>query len=314
MSLNLDPRQRAMLQEMGVRVWLPAAAAVSQTPALKPGLPAAPHATPLTPKNAPYSIAAYAIDTGATAKLGLKQTAVSATQERVSSSGELATVVTKLDGSALTQSIAACQACGLCTGRRAAVLAGPDASQRADWLVVSEPPDDADEQAGAPLVGVAGELFDNMLKALALSRHVGTSASGPAAQAAMAAMAASAAYVTPVVKCRPAQARNPTLAELATCEQYLRREVALVQPKVILALGRFAAQGLLQGSVPDLASIPLGQLRGQTYRYQGIPVIVSYPPNYLLRSPQHKARAWVDLCRAQDALRGGKLPTQPTSS
>ena len=114
-----------------------------------------------------------------------------------------------------------------------------------------------------------------------------------------------AAYITPIVKCRPAQARNPTQAELASCENYLRREVALVRPKVILALGRFAAQGLLQGSVPGLAGTPLGQLRGQIYRYQGIPVIVSYPPSYLLRSPQHKARAWVDWCQAQEALRRG---------
>jgi DNA polymerase len=203
--------------------------------------------------------------------------------------------VASLDWPALEQTLKACQACALCSGRRAAVLAPPDAPRRADWLVVSEPPDDADEQASAPLAGAAGQLFDNMLKALGLTRH--THSDGAAA--------ASAAYITPVVKCRPGQTRNPTLAELATCEQYLRREVALVQPKVILALGRFAAQGLLQGSMPELASIPLGQLRGQTYRYQGIPVIVSYPPNYLLRSPQHKARAWVDLCRAQDALRRG---------
>ena len=190
----------------------------------------------------------------------------------------------------------------MCEGRRAAVLAPFDAPQRADWMVVSEPPDDVDEQAGAPLAGPTGQLLDNILRALGLSRHGSAGATDPAAQAAM---AATAAYLTPVVRCRPAQPRNPSLVELATCEQYLRREVALVQPKVILALGRFAAQSLLQGSVPDLAGVPLGQLRGQSYRYAGIPVIVSYPPSYLLRSPQHKARAWVDWCRAQAVLRGG---------
>ncbi len=203
----------------------------------------------------------------------------------------------RLEWSALAQTIATCQACALCDGRRAAVLAPLDALHRADWLVVSEPPDDVDEQAGAPLAGPTGQLLDNMLRALGLSRHASEDVADPAT--------ASAAYLSPVVKCRPAQPRNPSLAELATCEQYLRREVALVQPKVILALGRFAAQSLLQGSVPDLAGVPLGQLRGQSYHYQGVPVIVSYPPSYLLRSPHHKARAWVDWCRAQAVLRGG---------
>ena len=105
-----------------------------------------------------------------------------------------------------------------------------------------------------------------------------------------------------MVKCRPAAARNPQPQDLATCENYLRREVALVQPKVILALGRFAAQALLLASVPDVATIPLGKLRGQVYRYQGVPVIVSYPPAYLLRTPQDKARAWADWCLALSAL------------
>lgn len=295
MNLNLDSRQRAMLQEMGVRVWLPAAAAASEAPELAPALPAAVRASSEASNNTSESIAVYAINTGATAKSGLKQSAAPATEEGVAGTGELAADIASLDWSALTQTLKACQACALCNGRRTAVLAALDAPRRADWLVVSAPPEDADEQAGTPLAGAAGQLFDNMLKALGLTRHANSDG----------AAAASAAYITSVVKCRPGQTRNPTLAELATCEQYLSREVALVQPKVILALGRFAAQGLLQGSAAELASIPLGQLRGQTYRYQGIPVIVSYPPNYLLRSPQHKARAWVDLCRAQDALRRG---------
>lgn len=265
-----------MLQEMGVRVWLPTA-----------------------PKNAIENVVTNEVKTGATAKIGLKKMASREAQETTASAGGSVAEAANLDWPALTQTIATCQACPLCIGRRAAVLAAPDAPHRADWMVVSEPPDDADEQAGAPLVEAAGQLFDNMLKALGLSRHASPAGADPAAQALR------AAYVTPVVKCRPAQARNPTQAELATCEQYLRREVALVQPKVILALGRFAAQGLLQGSVPALASLPLGQLRGQSYHYQGVPVIVSYPPNYLLRSPQHKARAWVDWCRAQEALRRG---------
>lgn len=298
MSLALDPRQRAMLQEMGVRVWLPAA----DLPVAAPALPAAVRATPEAPNNAIENVATYIAPTGATAQKSLKASAPPEAQETAASTGVLAADVASLDWPALTQAIATCQACPLCTGRRAAVLAAPDAPRLADWLLVGEPPDDADERAGAPFAGAAGQLLDNMLKALGLSRHAGSGVAAPAAEAVT---ADTAAYVTPIVKCRPAQTRNPTQAELATCENYLRREVALVRPKVILALGRFAAQGLLQGSVPGLAGTPLGQLRGQIYRYQGIPVIVSYPPSYLLRSPQHKARAWVDLCQAQEALRRG---------
>jgi uracil-DNA glycosylase len=300
MSLDLDPRQRAMLQEMGVRVWLPAAAV--DLPVTAQTVPPAVRAIPEAPNNAIEDVAAYIATTGATAQNGLKTSAPPETQETAVSTGVLAADVASLDWAALTQTIATCQACPLCTGRHAAVLAAPDGPRLADWLVVGEPPDDADERAGTPFAGAAGQLLDNMLKALGLSRHAGSGVAAPAAQAVT---ADTAAYVTPVVKCRPAQTRNPTQAELASCENYLRREVALVRPKVILALGRFAAQGLLQGSVPGLAGTPLGQLRGQTYRYQGIPVIVSYPPSYLLRSPQHKARAWVDLCRAQEALRRG---------
>ncbi|ABD67945.1 phage SPO1 DNA polymerase-related protein [Rhodoferax ferrireducens T118] len=295
MSLALDPRQRAMLQEMGVRVWLPAAAADLAAPAL----PAAVQAAPEAPSNAIENVATNITTTGATAQKILKTSAPPETRGTATGSGVPATDVAGLDWPALTQAIATCQACPLCIGRRTAVQAAPDAPRLADWLLVGEPPDDADEQAGAPFAGAAGQLLDNMLKALGLSRHAGSGVAAPAAQA------TTAAYVTPIVKCRPAQTRNPTQAELASCENYLRREVALVQPKVILALGRFAAQGLLQGSLPGLAGTPLGQLRGQIYRYQGIPVIVSYPPSYLLRSPQHKARAWVDLCQAQEALRRG---------
>jgi len=300
MSLALDPRQRAMLQEMGVHVWLPAAAA--DLPVAAPALPAAVRATPEVPNNAIESVATSIATTGATAQKSLKASAPPEAKETAASTGVLAADVVSLDWPALTQAIATCQACPLCTGRRAAVLAASDAPRLADWLLVGEPPDDADERAGAPFAGAAGQLLDNMLKALGLSRHAGSGVAAPAAEAVT---ADTAAYVTPIVKCRPAQTRNPTQAELATCENYLRREVALVRPKVILALGRFAAQGLLQGSVPGLAGTPLGQLRGQIYRYQGIPVIVSYPPSYLLRSPQHKARAWVDWCQAQEALRRG---------
>jgi len=255
MSLDLDSRQRAMLQEMGVRVWWPE---VQTEPVAVPPVPMA-RIAPTSP----------------TASMKVKAGA----------SNALADGIASMQWDALSQAIAQCQACGLCQGRRATVFAG--APRQADWLVLGEPPDDNEERLGAPFVGQAGQLLDNMLKAVGVQR------SGVDART---------AYLSNVVKCRPAVARNPQPQDLATCENYLRREVALVQPKVILALGRFAAQALLQGSVPDVATIPLGKLRGQVYRYQGIAVIVSYPPAYLLRTPQDKARAWADWCLALSVL------------
>jgi len=268
MNLDLDRRQRAILDEMGVHVWWPEtppvaaattpAAVATAMPAPKPIARAAPE-----PDSAPASIAAMAV-------------------ERVAS----------LDWATLAQTVAACTACGLSAGRRSAVFTAAPAPHSAHWMVVGEPPDDNEERLGLPFAGQAGQLLDNMLKAVGVRRagHDGAAAE-----------VAGAAYLSNCVKCRPALARNPEPLELAACENYLQREVALVRPKVILALGRFAAQTLLQGSLPDVVGTPLGKLRGRIYRYQGIPVIVSYHPAYLLRTPQDKARAWADLCLAMSA-------------
>jgi len=285
MSLDLDQRQRAMLQEMGVRVWLPEAVA---DVALAAEVAGSDEETETAATVAIEIIAIEAIKTGATAS--------KASESRVPDRREPAPAVAPaglpdgiagMDWPTLAQTVASCQACALRIGRRAPVFGAADAEapRQADWLVVGEPPDEAEERQGAPFADQAGQLLDNMLKALGVSRRGGSSRT-------------SAAYVTNVVKCRPAVVRNPGAQELAACENYLRREVALVQPKVILAMGRFAAQALLQGSLPEVASVPLGKLRGQIYRYHGIPVVVSYHPGYLLRTQQDKARAWADLCLA----------------
>ena len=192
-----------------------------------------------------------------------------------------------MDWTALSQAVSQCQACGLCAGRKAPVLgAAPDQPQ-ADWLLVGEPPDDQEEREGRAMVGAAGQLLDNMLKAVGVSRG-GAGRLG--------------AYVTNIVKCRPALPRNPEADELATCQAFLRQEIALVQPKLILATGRFAAQSLLHHRVPHIATVPLGKLRGQIHHFQGIPVVVSYHPTYLLRNQADKARAWADLCLAMATL------------
>ena len=128
---------------------------------------------------------------------------------------------------------------------------------------------------GEPFVGAAGQLLDAMLRALKLSRLEGT----PASQV----------YIANTLKCRPPRNRNPAPEELAQCEPYLKRQIALVQPKVILAMGKFAIQQLLG---TDEA---VGRLRGKLHQYQGVPVVVTYHPAYLLRQLSEKAKAWEDL-------------------
>jgi uracil-DNA glycosylase family 4 len=291
MSLDLDPRQRAILQEMGLRVWLPEAAA--------PVVPAADLAPSVAARAAAdvadTSSVALAIENRAREALHMGAKTEKDIEIRVSAPVRMPDTLTgdiaAMDWPTLAQAIAQCQACKLCSGRRAPVFGATEAAPQADWLVLGEPPDDTEERAGTPFAEQAGQLLDNMLKAVGVRR----SDAGGSRTA--------SAYVTNVVKCRPGVVRIPEAQELATCEHYLRREVALVQPKVILALGRFAAQTLLRTSVPEVASIPLGKLRGQVYRYQGVPVVVSYHPTYLLRTQPDKARAWADLCLALSTIR-----------
>ena len=173
---------------------------------------------------------------------------------------------------------------------------------QADWLVVGDPPDEAEERQGAPFADAVGQLLDNMLRAVGVSRPGALNPQAPM-------RASQCAYVSTVVKCRTDPARNPSAQELATCAHFLRREVALVQPKVILAMGRFAAQSLLHGSLPEGSKTPFGKLRGQVYRFEGIPVVVTYHPVYLLRTPLDKARAWADLCLAKAAASLGGIDT-----
>jgi uracil-DNA glycosylase family 4 len=193
-----------------------------------------------------------------------------------------------MDWDALQQAVAGCQACGLCKSRKNTVFGVGDTQAR--WLVVGEAPGENEDLQGEPFVGQAGQLLDNMLKAVGLSRQ----ASGE-----------QAVYIANVLKCRPPANRNPQPEEVLQCDPYLRRQVALLQPQIILALGRFAAQSLLQSSVPEVATMPLGKLRGQVHHYEGVPVVVSYHPAYLLRTPQDKAKAWADLCLAQAVMRAG---------
>jgi len=195
--------------------------------------------------------------------------------------------IAAMDWHTLRATVAGCQACGLCKSRKNTVFGVGDTQAR--WLVVGEAPGENEDLQGEPFVGQAGQLLDNMLKAVGLSRK-GQGAKG--------------VFITNVLKCRPPANRNPQPEEMLQCEPYLRRQVALLRPTIILALGRFAAQSLLQPTLPDVATIPLGKLRGQVHQYEGVPVIVSYHPAYLLRTPQDKAKAWADLCLALEVMPG----------
>ncbi len=278
MSLHLDARQRAMLAEMGVRVWLPEPPSAGQQPGRSAtAMPA------VGGQGAAAAIGAAIAPAGAAT---------------VDSTPALTPEAAALDWPALRDAVAACQACPMCVGRRAPVLAMPATPARADWFILGEPPDDAQERAGAPFVGDAGVLLDAMLKAVGVARqgHAKASAEQPRA------------YLSLVLKCRPNRPTLPDAQSLQTCAVFLRRELALVQPKVILAMGHLAMQLLLSETQPQGLAQPLGKLRGQIWRYQGVPVVVTYPPASLLRNGQDKARAWEDLCLAAD-IAEGKAPT-----
>ena len=212
-----------------------------------------------------------------------------------------------LDWQALHAAVQACQACALCAGRSHATLLPPATeTARCDWMVLGDPPDEDEDRSGAPFAGQDGVLLAHMLRALGLQRAnplpspaTTTSAGAATTTAAMAPALPPArlAYVSNVLKCRPAHGASATAAELAACSAWLQREIALVQPKLILSMGRFANQ-LLLGETPQLATLPLGKLRGTVHRYQGIAVVITYPPKLLMRNSADKAKAWADLCLA----------------
>lgn len=278
---QLDARQRAMLAEMGVRVWAPKPASPVKPLVVSPEPErplARPAATPLAAQApaAPAPAAARPPVTAST-RPATPAHATAPTPVAPAALAPLPAGIELMDWPALREAVASCQACGLCEGRKHTVFG--TGSTQADWLIVGEAPGENEDLQGEPFVGAAGQLLDNMLRAVGLSR------TGEGAQG---------AYITNVLKCRPPANRNPRPAEVAQCAPYLARQVALVQPKVIIAMGRFAVQSLLQSNEP------IGKLRGQVHRYQGVPVIVTYHPAYLLRTPSDKGKAWADLCLAME--------------
>jgi len=252
---ELDDRQRTMLAEMGVRVWMPQS--VRALPAKASKL--AQVAVPVTPT----------ADASATVSVPVASTPQMLSVPIVDISN-LPEGIARMDWAQLQPAVASCTGCGLSQSRQQAILGEGLAS--ADWMIVGDAPGEEEDKEARSFAGPAGQLLDNMLKALSLTREQ--------------------VYLTHALKCRTPVGRNASQVEVSHCATYLARQVALVQPKVILAMGRTAALALLQSAEP------LGKLRSQVQSFRGVPVVVTYPPAYLLRNQADKAKAWADLCVA----------------
>lgn len=267
--MSWSDRQSAMLDAMGLRLWRRLPADVGQTAASPPDPLSQAMRRPDRPSNR-----------GA-AQLGNQPVPphpVSATYP----SAQAGTMVdaNAMDWPALREAVSNCQACKLCASRTQTVFGV--GNERSHWMVVGEAPGEQEDLQGEPFVGTAGRLLDNMLRAIGVTRG-----EAPPERS---------AYIANTLKCRPPRNRNPEPEELARCEPFLLRQIELVRPRIILAMGRFAVQSLLRSSEP------IGRLRGRVHQYHGVPLIVTYHPAYLLRNLTDKARAWEDLCLAIDTL------------
>lgn len=256
-------RHRRMLEEIGVRLWTPQAPSRSRSPFPEGEAQALVRSASAVPLREGEGAA------------GAAHGGDAETSAQVVPAGGAAAA---LDWPALRSAVAACTACGLCRTRKQTVFGV--GHEHAHFMVVGEAPGEQEDLKGEPFVGAAGQLLDAMLRALGLSR-----AEGPPERQ---------VFIANTLKCRPPGNRNPAPEELHACEPFLQRQIALVQPKVLLAMGRFAVQALLRSDEP------VGRLRGRVHRYQGVPLVVTYHPAYLLRNPADKGRAWDDLCLAAE--------------
>lgn len=181
-----------------------------------------------------------------------------------------------LDWTALEAEVRQCTACSLCQSRTQTVFGVGD--RQTDWLVIGEAPGADEDQQGEPFVGRAGKLLNPMLQAIGLQREQ--------------------VFIANILKCRPPDNRDPTPAEAKSCRAFLERQIALIQPRIILAIGRIAAQNLLN------TDAQIGKLRGRVHHLGAaqIPLVVTYHPAYLLRSPREKRKSWDDLRLARRTL------------
>ncbi len=282
-DFTLDERQRSMIEAMGIRVWMPEPQRAADR------LPQADSASK-NEKNrhvAGMESAQSAIKNIVHATPSVMPApSAPANTARI----PLASGIEQMSWSALQQAVQNCQACALCESRKNTVfgVGQPPADElqapQVDWLIVGEAPGENEDAQGEPFVGQAGKLLDNMLAAMKIGKEgKGLSRS-------------EGVYIANVLKCRPPANRNPSAEEMAMCEPYLARQIELLRPKMIVAMGKFAIQALT-GS-----NDPVGKLRGRVHTLKHAtfqaPVIVTYHPAYLLRNLPDKAKAWADLLLA----------------
>jgi len=283
--MTWNDRQRQMLAAMGLRVWSPAASEAGSPP--PDGARAAAAEPPPAVESASVSAPPPAlVAAAAPVPAALPATVEAAAPVTVAAAAQPATdhappPCATMDWPALRAAVAGCRACSLHETRRQTVFGVGHPA--AHWMIVGEAPGEQEDLAGEPFVGPAGQLLDQMLRALGLSR----AEEGEAAQR---------VFIANTLKCRPPRNRNPEPEEMARCAPFLQRQIALVQPRIILAMGRFAVKSLLKSDEP------IGRLRGRVHRIEGVPAIVTYHPAYLLRNLPDKAKAWDDLCLAAATL------------
>jgi DNA polymerase len=245
----MDERQRQYLEAMGIQLWvrrdhgpaIPAVAAAEPQLLVEPVVAADPQ--PPVP------------------------TASSTTED---------SRIAALDWPELKGLVDVCTRCPELVANRTQTVFGVG-SRQAEWLVIGEAPGADEDAQGEPFVGRAGQLLNEMLRAIAHPRET--------------------VFIANVLKCRPPNNRDPKPEEAHNCEPYLKRQIALIRPRLILAVGRISAQNLLK------TDTPIGKLRGQVHTYEGTPLVVTYHPAYLLRSPLEKRKAWDDLKLAQKTWR-----------
>lgn len=238
------------LEAMGITVWRPKVPSIS-LPALAPDADGDVSPEPLVTRSADTTYAA------------------SDHQPDSSHNSDYAppSSVAGMDWDELAATVSVCPKCRLCETRTQTVFGSGD--KKADWLIIGEGPGQQEDLQGLPFVGPAGQLLTEMLRAIGLSRNE--------------------VYITNIVKCRPPNNRDPKPDEADACRPYLDRQIELIQPKIILAAGRIAAQSLLR------TEAPVSRLRGKVHTLNRTPVVVVYHPSYLLRSPNEKKKAWLDL-------------------
>lgn len=300
----MNPRYLRYLQEMGIQVWRlrrPLAAdAQKQTTAIVAAMPADKHWVERSPSLSAQAVLLDSMPSAQAIALSPPVKGMSEAQQNPEptvgqrclsvpeddwdnsraaarcATEQRSAVIAQLDWPSLQAAVSDCTACQLHTSRTQTVFGV--GNRQAQWLIIGEAPGADEDRLGEPFVGRAGKLLDAMLLALELQR--------------------SDVFIANILKCRPPNNRDPLPQETSCCWPFLERQIALLKPDIILAIGRIAAQTLLQ------TDLPVGKLRGQVHRLAGtnIPIIVSYHPAYLLRSPKEKRKAWEDLQLARRAL------------